>query len=45
MGNLWEVGALIVGPLAIVGLIAQSMHSIDRNLRARQTRMKERKSL
>jgi hypothetical protein len=41
MENLWEVGALILGYLSIGLLVAQSMISIDRNLKARQAGMRE----
>lgn len=41
MENIWEVGAFIIGSLSIVLLFAQSMISIDRNLKARENGMRE----
>jgi len=41
MENLWEVGLLILGYLSIGILVAQSMISIDRNLKGRQVGRKE----
>lgn len=36
LSELWEIGALIFGYLLIGILVARSMISIDRNLKARQ---------
>jgi len=41
MENLWEAGLLILGYLSIGILVAQSMISIDRNLKAREVGRKE----
>ena len=41
MENLWEVGAFIIGYLSIGLLVAESMNSIDRNLKARQAGTRE----
>gem|GEM_PF-7081620 len=40
MQSLWSVAAFLVGSSSMVILVIQSMISIDRDLRARQTRMK-----
>lgn len=40
MANSWRVASFIIGFFSIMVLSIQSMVSIDRDLRARQTRMK-----
>lgn len=42
MESVWQMGAFIIGgSLLFLGLFAQSMLSIDKNLRDRQARVKE----
>jgi len=45
MENGWGLGVFVISVLSIVGLFIQSIRSIDRNLKNRQARIREMKSL
>ncbi|MDC4206202.1 MAG: hypothetical protein MPW14_02115 [Candidatus Manganitrophus sp.] len=44
MQSSWQVGAFIISSLLMLALFVQSMISIDRDLRNRQARIKEKES-
>lgn len=43
MESLWEVGPFVIGYLSIVVLGSRSMRSIDKDLKVRQSRIRETK--